>query len=418
MGLKQRFAQLFMWRGIYLFLFFFLNILMSRELEANGFGDMSFHIGIFQLMTLIFSLNGDTGIQYLALKGDTSLSELVSGIFALTIFASLVSYGAGNIFSTVNSLLHDHYSLYATACVSGIFLTGCFTLLFYAKNDHRTPNVILSLINIVLIFCLYAIEDKKMIIRIYLLSFPLQGILVAIIFCIIYRVIPFIHISLSAMRSWWKYSSVSLITNLISLLVYRVDLFFVERYCSVAELGNYIQAGKIGQMLLLLPKMITPGVISFTMKQNAAEQKLGVLVRMISFVMLIVFLCLLIFGQTLFPFLLGESFSSVWNYLLIIFPGIWALSIQTILSAYVAGQNKVRINLYGSSLALIIIMIGNIILIPLYGVVAAAIVSSVGYLVNMLFILIYIQRSTDLDPLHFLFLKKQDLYLFRSYGKR
>ena len=46
-----------------------------------------------------------------------------------------------------------------------------------------------------------------------------------------------------------RYSLFALMANLIYFLVNRIDYWFVEHYCSAEDLGNYIQASKLAQML-------------------------------------------------------------------------------------------------------------------------------------------------------------------------
>ena len=53
-----------------------------------------------------------------------------------------------------------------------------------------------------------------------------------------------------------RYSLFALVANLVYFLVNRIDYWFVEYYCSQKDLGNYIQASKIAQMLVILPAIL------------------------------------------------------------------------------------------------------------------------------------------------------------------
>src|SRR5690606_2421354 len=57
------------------------------------------------------------------------------------------------------------------------------------------------------------------------------------------------------------YSLIALISNIAFFLLYRMDYWLVEYYTSGAELGNYIQASKFGQALLIAPSIFSAIVI-------------------------------------------------------------------------------------------------------------------------------------------------------------
>ena len=56
-----------------------------------------------------------------------------------------------------------------------------------------------------------------------------------------------------ALRKVVRYSSQAFIANTVFFLVYRVDYWFVERFCSSADLGNYVQVSKLVQLPDSLP---------------------------------------------------------------------------------------------------------------------------------------------------------------------
>ena len=67
-------------------------------------------------------------------------------------------------------------------------------------------------------------------------------------------------------------------------------------------------------------------------------------------------------------------------YLLLI-PGILAVSSLYPYTAYFSAHNRISVNIKGSLLALVVILTGDLIFIPRYGIYAAALVSSAGYMV-------------------------------------
>jgi O-antigen/teichoic acid export membrane protein len=74
-------------------------------------------------------------------------------------------------------------------------------------------------------------------------------------------------------------------------------------------------------------------------------------------------------------------------------PGILALASLYPVSSYHAGIKRVDINLKGSLLALVIIILLNVIFTPKYGIYAAAVASSVGYIFYFIFSLYFFNRQ-------------------------
>ena len=60
----------------------------------------------------------------------------------------------------------------------------------------------------------------------------------------------------SILKNVIRYSLVALLANGIYFLVNRIDYWFVQYYCTAKDLGNYIQASKLGQMMLILPSIL------------------------------------------------------------------------------------------------------------------------------------------------------------------
>ena len=72
---------------------------------------------------------------------------------------------------------------------------------------------------------------------------------------------------------------------------------------------------------------------------------------------------------------------------LLLIPGILSLSGLFILTAYYAGKNRIRVNINGALLALAVVLAGDFIFIPRYGINAAAFTSSIGYIVYQAYVL-------------------------------
>jgi O-antigen/teichoic acid export membrane protein len=109
----------------------------------------------------------------------------------------------------------------------------------------------------------------------------------------------------------------------------------------------------------------------------------------------------MITGKWFFPFVFGVSFSGMYQPFLLLVPGILSLSGLFTLTAYFAGKNQIKTNITGSVYALIVILAGNIIFIPKYGINAAALISSIAYIIYQGYILFVFKKEFNTPLSHF-----------------
>ena len=99
----------------------------------------------------------------------------------------------------------------------------------------------------------------------------------------------------------------------------------------------------------------------------------------------------------MFYFTFGETFNAMKLPFIILIPGIFSLSVLTLLAAYFSGKGKVIVNVTGTGIALVVVIIGDYLFVPRYGIVAAAAVSTVGYTVNLLYILYVFYKDYSIN---------------------
>ncbi|MBL0184066.1 MAG: polysaccharide biosynthesis C-terminal domain-containing protein [Chitinophagaceae bacterium] len=143
-------------------------------------------------------------------------------------------------------------------------------------------------------------------------------------------------------------------------------------------------------------------------KENIA-QLLTLLSRCLFFIYGIACLLLALTGHWLFPFVFGDSFSAMYQPFLLLIPGILSLSGLFTLTAYFAGKNQIKTNIIGSIYALLVILAGDMIFIPLFGINAAALVSSMGYMVYQAYIIVVFKKEFKIPLSRFFAISVSDL---------
>ncbi len=413
--------QSMFWRGLYYVTAFIINILIARHFQASISGSIYYISSIYALVLVFSSLSLESGIIYFGANEEIPVSKLFNFSILWSLAAGLVTFITVYFFfnKAYNGIPGSLMFFSAVTFIFGNLLTTYCSGFFYARNNFITPNLI-NLISTICLIMLIPYNGRSIIpyinnenyFYIYFSSFFIQGICVAIAAKLKYIKNGFLHfLSIAEFRLLFRYCVMAFAGNIIYFLLYRIDYLFVEKYCTTEQLGNYIQVSKLGHLFFIMPTILAGAVFPMTAggQKSGINHLLTLLSRSIFFLYLVVCIILGLVGQWLFPFVFGESFSQMYQPFLLLMPGILSLSGLFTLTAYFAGKNKIRINIIGSVYALIIILIGDIIFIPHYGINAAALISSIGYMVYQGYIIIMFKKEFQTTLSQLFIIKSSDI---------
>ncbi len=421
--------QHILWRGLYFFSVLLINIGIARFFAAEKSGQIFYIVNNLALVLLLVSISLESGSIYYIASGN--LDSSVMARFSL-VWATIASLIALAVWWTV---LHFSHSFFLTEpgflfasflFILGVLLTTYFTALFYAKKQFGLPNKILFLVNMLLVVLLILGKNNPAIrihfLLIYFSCFFLQGMLMMLFF--------FKKVSLSEapglpsrpiLKKVIQYSLAALIANMIYFLVNRVDYWFVQYFCSPKDLGNYIQASKLGQMLLILPGILgsTLFPIFSSQKNSGNKAQLTAVIRVLLWINGVICLLIFCFGYYIFPFVFDVSFNSMYTLFILLIPGILCITMNYPMSAWFSAAGRIGINIRGSLLALVVICTGDLFILPHFGVRSASLISSAGYFCYYCYTVFMYQKEYTVPWKEFLIIRKSDLNLIRqSIGTR
>lgn len=420
MPIARLFYQSILWRGLFFFSSFILNILLARHFQATNSGEIFFLLANYSLIVMIAGLTMESAIGYYISTNEITVTKLVNFSVVWSIFISLI---------LISFFLLTNASVKGNASLAIMFITGNILLNYSAgianaKRNFVLTNAIAITVNVMLILLLVItdifkfniIRDRNFIFFLFG-SYLLQGFLsvVGLIFLYV-RNWQFSFLSLQDFRKLIRYTFIAFTANIIFFLLYRIDYWFVKYFCSAADLGNYIQVSKIGQLFFILPGMLANVIFPLTASGNKKQVNniLAMVSRSIFVLYFLCCLCLIVTGFWLFPFLFGPTFSKMYPTFIFLVPGILALSTLYTLTAYYAGKNRVTVNIKGASIALIFMIIADLIVIPKYGIYAATAVSSIAYIIFHTYVLNVFRKEYKTSYTVFFNFKRSDFSRIKS----
>ncbi|CAN5723934.1 hypothetical protein BH11BAC4_BH11BAC4_23120 [soil metagenome] len=379
---------------------FFINVYIVRLLGASGSGFYFNELYVLNFVVFIFSAGLDYASISLLAQEPGLLSRLNNMLLKVVLAFTLLILMYGYIALPVTP---HYFNQPAIAIV--LFSIGNLLLIFYqgilsAQKKFNLQNILLGSCNlfflVYLLFFFKAGESAllKNIATAYGALLFVQGLLM---FFWSYRS----GTVTSASVNWMVFIR-SGIYIMISSLVYfaflRVDNFFVERYASNISLGNYVQCGKIGQYFLYFSSIISSTLLPFISTETigASFEEWKKLMRPYMILICIAALGIAATGQYLFPLLFGKDFKQMHSLMLILLPGFVCLGMLTLLNAVYIGKGNIRKIFIGDMAGLMLVLLFDILLVPTYGVYAAAIISSVAYCLVFLFLLSSFKKQFSL----------------------
>ncbi|MGZ5247768.1 MAG: hypothetical protein ACXWV5_12000 [Flavitalea sp.] len=398
MSVRSLFQQNIFWRGMFVISGLLVSIFIARSLKPELSGTVYYNISILSFVIQVSGLSLESGIGYYAAGKKIATSSLAIISLLWTLFVSAIAIGA---YITFLPSFPDFDTELLRSYDVGLFIAGnllytYFSALFYSRLNFKIPNLVGSLINLLICFVTiyfwkfnFTGSSPIQIVRFFYFSFLIKGILVMLCYYLLREREDKSSTSLELMPLL-RYSLVACIANSLAFLLYRFDYYYVELFCTPNELGNYIQVSKISQLFFMLPGMIAGVVFPLTSKSEdpiVMKATIVKLFRIIFYGTLSLCLLLAITGYWLFPLVFGEEFDKMFIPFLLMTPGIILFSALAPVSAFNAGKNKVIINIVGTVLAVVLIIISGYIFIPYFSINGAAFISSAGYIIMTFYIL-------------------------------
>jgi O-antigen/teichoic acid export membrane protein len=422
MRVFSKISQQLLWRGLYLFSLFIINLLIARILGAEASGNLNLLINNLSFWVLILGLSLETGIVYYSASKEIARPKLFTLILGWSVLVLLATWAMSGVLSWKSSIplqvflipLYS-FSLVVISQVSGIY---------QGMHNFKVHNAALVTVNLILIaylffLLIYKIGGEHAPVRVmtaYLLSIVLQALVLLILAT---GAVRWRHLdvpSLVELKKIFRYSLLAWAANLIFFLVYRVDYWIIKYYRSDYELGNYIQVSKLVQVFILIPGLVAAVIFPETAKDRSLRMRNHVMKasRIFAGAYFVVLILLTLVSKTLFPLLYGETFNLMYLSFVLLIPGILFLSVQNLLAAWFAGSNQTRYNLFGALIAIAVITVLDFLLIPRYGIHGAALTSSVGYFVYFFYQYKVFAGSESLKATDLLLIKKEDISWLRS----
>jgi len=207
------------------------------------------------------------------------------------------------------------------------------------------------------------------------------------------------------------------LANVVQFFNYRLDVFMVNYFVGVTNVGLYSIAVTGAELLWYIPQAVAIILFPRTAATGAEEAKLFTpkVCRNTLLITLIAALGLSVASKPLIIFIFGEAYALSVIPLWLLIPGVVALSISKILCGDLAGRGLLQYGAYSSAISLVATIVCDLLLIPRWGIAGAAVASSISYCIATLVVLFFYVRISGNGLSIVLIPRKEDVIIYQRY---
>lgn len=405
-------------------LYFVSSTLLTRLLGDVGRGEYALLTNQVALLAMLMSLNVGFGITYFTSRVGHATKDIVgtaATMFCINlVLVPLILWGFTHAPRLTDLLMPAqrtsalYWGFVYFSIVLSLLNTSIAGVLLGLKrfkiiNWMGVVNAGLSAVALLVLFVtrgsILSPDILPMVLLVSTVAMALNTATWVVLYIVEVRLPPIPILAWSVLRPILAFSLVGYMSNLINLINYRFDVWVIGDSLGEAQLGIYTVAVGVAQLLFYIPdpfaRVVQPYL--FGQLKNEMLDKFKTVARVNFTAVLGLAILLAITAHWLLPLLFGPVFSASVTPLYLLLPGIILSSATKMLVPLVVHGGYQRVNLYSISVAAIITIVLDLLLIPVLGIEGAAIATTIAYMVIMLALLWTIRYKMGI-PIHDIFL--------------
>ncbi|MGG1630942.1 flippase [Rossellomorea sp. NRS-1567] len=405
---------------------------LGRTLGKEGFGEYTLITYVPLMIMTFLNLGLNSSTIYFVSREKYSLKEIFNTNVLMAILLSVLGIVIGTIvmFMFKESKFDElNLSILFASLFALPFMLGMIFLqtIFQGQQKFRTFNTALliqQLGTVVSVLVLVLLLDLGLEAAVF--SFGI-GYFCSVTYCLIILLtveklkLSFRSFSKTYLKESVSYGIKAHISNVMTFLNYRLDIFFLGFFLGKGSVGIYSAAVNIGERLSIFSQSISSVLLPriSSSKETLDRNRITALVtRIMTLFMILLGCAVFVLSDFIFDVILNNEYESSSLMLQLLIPGIVVLAVEKLLSNDLAGRGKPELNMYVSIFNVVLNVILNLILIPSIGIKGAAIASSITYILSFMIKVIIYSRETKVKPLELLVLKKSDVLLLSGTVKK
>lgn len=394
----QNILKTFFSKVLILLINFAVLTLTSNYFGLEGRGIISIVMADLAIIVIFNNILGGNSVVYFMPK--VGLSKLILPAYLWILLSTAVVTAVLTFFHTGQS----YFILLPLTLITSLFTLNL--LAFIGKEKINLFNIfsflapfLLLIFNLSFIFWL-GIRSVNAYLLCYFVS-QLIGFLISLYMIKPYLIRQEIGLSQAVILKTFKYGWKNELSYLIQFLNYRLSYFFILYFQDIKSVGLFSVAIAVSESIWLMAKSITTVQYSKIVNINDRGQSIELTkksARISFYSTLSMLVVLALIPSSVFGLIFGKDFATIKQLLFLLMPGILAIAISNVYGHFFAALNQMKVLVVKSSIGLVFTVILSLILIPLWNLTGACIVTSVSYLSSSVYLFYVFQKTSKLFP--------------------
>ena len=402
----------------------FLNLLLifinSKVLGRDGMGVVGVIYASASIAVVFNSILCGNTIVYFMNKYNLRYVFYPAYIWAFT--GSFIACGAMCLFN----ILPEGYEVIVFCLAVLISLVTANSLMLLGKDNVKGFNltfVFQGILMFLMLLCIYFWADYKSV-KGYLTGLVAANIAAYILSAIL--LLPYFRGKegssvkkpfTAVLKEMFLYGIWSGADNLAEGLTTRLNYFFVQNTGGYGNVGLLDSGTKMSESVWHISNSISYIEYNSVSKTTDIREQKRVTLRLFKLTycaLILVMTAIVCVPEWFFTeYLLTPEFAGIRSVIIGLSLGIVALGSNRILSHYFIGSGNVKYSTFCSVFGLLVLLVAGLVLIPMYGVLGAAITSSIAYSCMLIYSIAVFMKKTETSLREFL-LSKEDIKDFKN----
>lgn len=185
-----------------------------------------------------------------------------------------------------------------------------------------------------------------------------------------------------------NFGSMIQLSTLVTMINRRISYIVIKNVFGDGDVGIYTSGTQVSEATKLIGNSIALVQFSSISNMNDAEKAEKITITFLKLAVILTAICMIIIcfvPRSVYEWIFTPEFSEIKDVLVYLSPGMVFMAANMVFSHYFSGVNLPKHNLYGSLVGLAITIPSVFVLIPILGIVGAAVSISITYLGTILY---------------------------------
>ena len=205
--------------------------------------------------------------------------------------------------------------------------------------------------------------------------------------------------------------AVPMVTILSSILSTRIDILMLKEYpnVSMAQIGIYSIGVMLAERVLLVPNAVKDILVS-----KLAKGKTGEEVAMVMRICFLMFLGITLLGDVFINLVYGAKYDGAYAVTVVTMFGVCAVMFHRMIELYNIVNHMQKFTLFIVVTSTLVNVAVNMFLIPMWGILGAAVATTISYTYATVVCLIFFSRHSGIKIRKMIFITKSDIKIIKS----